>query len=582
MSELPIAGSYRPTVMGSHGMVSSGHYLASLAGQRILDRGGNAVDAGVAAGLCLCVLQMDLVNMAGVAPMIIYLADEDRVTTVSGLGRWPKAASLEHFIEHHDGHIPLGVQRCVTPAGVDAWVKALNEFGTMTLADVMEDAAQLAESGFPMHQFMAANMRDDVATFSQWESSAAIFAPGGRVPEAGDIFVQADLGRTMRRIMAAEADTRMQGRSAALQAARDLFYKGDIAREISDFYQSQGGFLAYEDLAAYESQLEAPVRVSFGEYEIYTCGPWCQGPVLAQALAILANDDLQALGHNSPAYIHLVTEALKLAFADRERYYGDPEFVDVPMQAMLSASYAGARRELIQPDKAIPGMPAAGDPWNGNGIGEPWRGLQPAASEETSAAHAQDTTYVSVVDRHGNVFSATPSDGCFGAPITPGLGLTISTRGSQNWAVEGHASAIAPWKRPRLTPCPALIFKNGKPYMPLGTPGGDIQCQSMLQVFLNVAVFGMAPQAAIEAPRFGTYSYPGSFEPHSYFPDELRIERRLADEVGGRLADKGHKVVTWPDWTWKAGGMCAITIDHDSGVMAAGADPRRMCYAIGW
>ncbi len=582
MSEFPIAGSYRPTVMGTHGMVSSGHYLASLAGERILARGGNAIDAGVAAGLCLCVLQTDMVNLAGVAPMVIYLADEDRVTTVSGLGRWPKAASLEHFVKHHEGRIPMGVQRCVTPAGLDAWVKALNDFGTMTLADVMEDAAQLAESGFPMHPFMAANLRDGAATFGQWESSAAIFAPGGRVPEPGEIFVQADLGRTMRRILAAEAETRLQGRSAALQAARDAFYKGDIAREIADFYQSQGGFLSYEDLAAYESQLEAPVRVSFGEYDIYTCGPWCQGPVLAQALALLANDDLKALGHNSPAYVHLVTEALKLVFADRERYYGDPEFVDVPMAAMLSADYAGARRELIQSDKAIPGMPAAGDPWNGNGMGEPWRGLEPAVHGATPTAQTLDTTYVSTVDRHGNVFSATPSDTCMNAPVTPGLGLTISTRGSQNWAVEGHASAIAPWKRPRLTPNPALIFKNGKPFVPLGTPGGDVQCQSMLQVFLNVAVFGMSPQAAIEAPRFGTYSHPGSFEPHEYFPDELRMEARLAAEVGDDLADKGHKVVSWPDWTWKAGGVCAITIDHESGVMAAGADPRRMSYAIGW
>jgi gamma-glutamyltranspeptidase/glutathione hydrolase len=226
-------------------------------------------------------------------------------------------------------------------------------------------------------------------------------------------------------------------------------------------------------------------------------------------------------------------------------------------------------------------MPMAGDPWNGNGSSEPWRGLTSAHTAQ-SIVETMDTTYVCAVDRHGNVFSATPSDGCLAAPITPGLGVTISTRGSQSWVVDGHASAIAPGKRPRLTPAPAMVLKNGKPFMPIGTPGGDVQCQSMLQVFLNVGVFGMEPQAAIEAPRFATYSYPGSFEPHEYYADELRIERRLGDQVGNSLADKGHKIVTWPDWTWKAGGICAITIDPERGLLSAGADPRRMCYAIGW
>ncbi len=579
MGELPIAESYRPTVMGTQGMVSSGHYLASLAAQRILDRGGNAVDAGVAAGLCLCVLQTDLVNLAGVAPIMVYLADEARVTTISGLGRWPQATSVAYFQEHCEGKIPLGVLRCVTPAGLDAWVTALSEYGTMTLADVMEDAAQLAANGFPMHRFMAANVRDAAATCGQWPSSAEIFLPSGRPPEAGEIFVQRDLGRTMRRVMAAEAGARQQGRVTALQAGRDAFYRGDIAREIAAFYASQGGLLTYDDLAAFHVQIEEPVRVSFHEYEIYTCGPWCQGPVLAQALALLEGYDLAALGHNSPAYVHLLTEVLKLAFADRERYYGDPEFVEVPMPAMLSQAYVEAQRQLISPDKAIPGMPPAGAPWNGNGAAEPWRGTP---SVHGATAETLDTTYVCVIDRQGNVFSATPSDGCLAAPITPGTGMTISTRGSQSWAVEGHASAIAPGKRPRLTPNPAIICKNGKPFMPIGTPGGDVQCQSMLQVFLNVAVFGMTPQAAIEAPRFATYSYPGSFEPHAYYPDELRIERRLATAVGDALADKGHQIVTWPDWTWKAGGICTIAMNHDSGVLAAGADPRRMCYAIGW
>ncbi len=580
MSELPIAGSYRPTIMGTREMVSSGHYLASLAAERVLAQGGNAVDAGVAAGLCLCVLQTDLVNFAGVAPIMVYLAQEERVVTLSGLGRWPQAASVAYFQEQCDSRIPLGVLRCVTPAGPDSWITALAEYGTMTLSEVMQDAITLAEQGFPMHPFMAANLCDAAGTYGQWASSADIFLPGGRPPEPGEVFVQRDLGRTMRRLCAAADDARSQGRSAALQAARDAFYRGDIAREIDAFYQSQGGLLTYEDLAAFHVQIEEPVRLSFRQYDIYTCGPWCQGPVLAQVLSLLEGYDLEALGHNSPAYVHLLTEALKLVFADRERYYGDPEFVDVPMPAMLSQEYAAARRQLISSDKAQAGMPPAGEPWACNGAAAPWD--RTMLVQGAAAAEALDTTYVCVVDRHGNVFSATPSDGCLGAPITPGLGVTISTRGSQSWAVEGHASAIAPGKRPRLTPCPAMVFKHGKPFMPLGTPGGDVQCQAMLQVFLNVALFGMSPQAAIEAPRFATYSYPGSFEPHDYLPDEVRIERRLATQVGDELAKKGHKVVPWPDWSWRAGGVCAITIDSDSGVLAAGADPRRMSYAIGW
>jgi gamma-glutamyltranspeptidase/glutathione hydrolase len=580
MGEVPIYGSYRPTIMGTQGMVSSGHYLASLAGERILAKGGNAVDAGVAAGVCLCVLQTDLVNVAGVAPIMVYMAKTGCVDTISGLGRWPQAASVDYFQTRCAGRIPLGVLRCVTPAGVDAWITALQHYGTMTLEDVFKDAINLAANGFPMHAFMAKNVRDAVDDIRQWPSSAAIFLPDGRIPEPGEVLRQRDLGRTLQRLVDAEAGARSKGRKAALDAARDVFYRGDIAREIAAFSQSQGGLLTYDDLAAFRIQFEEPVRISFGEYDIYTCGPWCQGPVLAQALALLEPYDLVTLGHNSPAYVHLLTEALKLAFADRERYYGDPEFVDVPMQAMLSREYTEVRRQLIDPNRAQPGMPPAGDPWQCHGVATPWD--RATLVEGGEAAQTLDTTYVCVVDRDGNVFSATPSDGCFGAPITPGLGVTVSTRGSQSWAVEGHASAIAPGKRPRLTPNPAIVFKHGKPFMPLGTPGGDVQCQAMLQVFLNVAVFGMSPQAAIEAPRFATYSHPGSFEPHAYHPDEVRIERRLASAVGDSMAHKGHKVVVWEDWTWRAGGVCAITIDRERGIYLAGADPRRMSYAIGW
>ena len=375
------------------------------------------------------------------------------------------------------------------------------------------------------------------------------------------------------------AGARQSGRQAGLRAARDLFYRGDIAREIAAFYASQDGLLTYDDLAAFQVQVEEPVRARFREYEVFTCGPWCQGPVLAQVLTLLEPYDLAALGHNSPAYVHLLTEALKLVFADRERYYGDPEFVDVPMRGLLSESYADARRQLIDPARAHAGMPPAGDPRRGNGSAAPWSHLTPA---QPAGVETLDTTYVCAVDRRGNIFSATPSDGCLSAPVTPGTGLGVSSRGSQSWVVEAIRArwrpASARGSRRARPSCSSTASRSCRS----ARPGGDVQCQAMLQVFLNVAVFGMAPQAAIEAPRFATYSYPGSFEPHEYHADELRIERGLAAEVGDAMAGKGHKVVTWPDWTWKAGGVCTITIDHASGVLAAGADPRRMGYAIGW
>ena len=284
MSERPISGSYRPTIMGTHAMVASGHYLATQAGARILARGGNAIDAGVAAGLCLTVLHIDMVNLAGVAPIIVYLAEEDRVVTISGLGRWPQAASIAYFKEHCGGKIPPGVLRCITPGSPDAWITALERYGTLSLEVVMEEALRLAAEGFPMHPFMASNLRDAVGQFTRWPSSAAVLMPGGRLPEPGEIFAQPDLARTMRRLLDAEAGARPSGRQAGLRAARDLFYRGDIAREIAAFYAAEGGLLTYDDLAAFNVQVEEPVRARFHEYEVFTCGPWCQGPVLAQVL----------------------------------------------------------------------------------------------------------------------------------------------------------------------------------------------------------------------------------------------------------------------------------------------------------
>ncbi|MGH7028798.1 MAG: gamma-glutamyltransferase, partial [Stellaceae bacterium] len=315
----------------------------------------------------------------------------------------------------------------------------------------------------------------------------------------------------------------------------------------------------------------------FGDLEVFTCGAWCQGPVLLQSLALLEGTDLTGLGHNSADYIHRLAEALKLAFADREAYYGDPALVEVPIETLICEDYAAERRKLIRPDRAWPEMPPAGKLGGdaGRGFGQFRRGAGDPTPEP-------DTSYVCVADRHGNLFSATPSDGSYGSPVVPGTGLIPSNRGSQSRPDPRHPAGVAPGKRPRLTPNPALAIKGGDRFLPFGTPGGDVQTQAMLQVLLNLFTFGQDVQGAIEAPRFASYSYPSSFAPFDYYPGRLAVEGRIAEPVIAELARRGHEIQRWPDWMWTAGSVCAILADRRRGVLEAGADPRRAAYALGW
>jgi gamma-glutamyltranspeptidase / glutathione hydrolase len=583
MDQQTLPPSHRPLLMGTQQAVSTGHYLATLAAMRILDRGGNAVDAGVAAGLCLGVLYPDMVSVAGVAPIIIYQADRREVTTVSGLGRWPRKASVEFFQEQYGGKIPRGILRTVVPAAPDAWITALELYGTRRFADVAEGAIALCEDGFPAHPLMCEIIAEHASDYAEWDSSAAIFLARGRPPRPGELFSQKDLGRTLRLMVAAEHATRRSGRHAALNAAREAFYQGEIAATLVRYHEAHGGFLTREDLAAFRVKVEPPVSTRFHGYDVYACGPWCQGPVLAQVLALLEGFDLPAMRHNSPEYIHVLTEALKLVYADRERYYGDPEFVDVPIDGLLAKAYAKERSQKIDREKAHPEMPPYGNPWAFSRLQRSWQTTpkppHPAADE---GPESLDTSYLCVVDRFGNVFSATPSDGSPTSPVIPGLGFVASSRGSQSWADPGHASSIQPWKRPRLTPNPALVLKDGKPFMAFGTPGGDVQCQAMLQVFLNIVSFGFDAQQAVEAPRFATASFPNSFEPHAYHPGRLQVEASIPEGVRARLEAKGHKVHLWPERAWRAGAVCAILIDPETGVLKAAADPRRQNYALCW
>jgi gamma-glutamyltranspeptidase/glutathione hydrolase len=425
---------------------------------------------------------------------------------------------------------------------------------------------------------MAEILRDPAPKLAGWPSSAAVYHPGGRPPTVGQRWVQADLGRTLQ-YMADEdraARSRPGGGRAGLGAARDAFYKGDIAAAIVRFHAEVGGLLTREDLAEFRVGVEPALRAAFGAYEVASCPFWCQGPVLLQMLQLLAPVDLARLGHNSPDYVHVVTEAMKLAFADREAYYGDPQHVKVPADDLLDPGYADARRRLIDPARAWPAMPPPGDPAGRRAVAGAWTGPTTAGGGGGSTL---DTSYIAVVDRHGNAFSATPSDVPVDTPIVPGTGLAVSSRGSQSWLEPDHASAVAPGKRPRLTPNPAMLFRDGRLVGPFGTPGGDVQSQVMLQVLLNRVVFGLSPQAAVEAPRFATQSFPDSFWPYKYFPGRVTLEGRIGDSTAQALADRGHRVERWGAWEWRAGGVCLVFVD-EAGVRWGAADPRRDSYAV--
>ena len=556
-------GRYRPTVHGHTHMVSAGHALAAQAGHAILEGGGNAVDAAVASAMTLGVVQSDLVNIAGVAPIMVRQPTGE-VTTISGVGRFPRAADIDLLIREHDGHVPQGVLRNVVPAAPDAYITALEHYGTMSFGEVAQGALQAARDGFIMHELMAQTIAENEDNYRQWPSNSAIYLPGGKPPKVGDNFVQADLGKALQYMVDQEAACG-GGRIAGLDAARDAFYKGDIARAIVQYHEENGGWMTMADMAEFRVAIEAPVTVRHRGVTLHACGAWCQGPSMAQLWSFLDGTDLAGLGHNSPEYIHLLVEVTKLVFADRELHIGDPEFVDVPLDRLLSKAHAAERLGMIRPDAVLRGE----DLWGGSAEGE------------REQAVAQDTSYACAIDSDGLVASITPSDGSANTPVTPGWGINPSSRGSQNWAVHGHPSSVAPWKRPRLTPNPAIAETDAGALIPFGTPGADVQCQAMLQVLLNITEFGMEPQDAVEAPRFATYSYPESFEPHEALPDVLRMESRIDPKTRQALRDIGHDVQEWPDIIWKAGAVCTIVTDPETGLLSGGADPRRPCVAIG-
>ena len=594
------ADTFRPVVRGKRGVVAGGQPLSVEAGLRILQRGGNAVDAGVATILAASVIEFSHFSFGGEVPILIKLKGQ-KVVVIEGMGQAPMKATREFFVNRGSsdntgatgqttmpgakkpGMIPsTGPLSATVPAVLDACVTALDQFGTKTLAEVMEPAIQLAE-GFPIDELRVQYIRTRAPIFSQWEDARRVFLPGGEIPKVGDIFVQADLARTLREIVRAErlASKGMRNnRHAGLMAARDYFYRGPIARRIGDYMQANGGLIAAGDFARFAAKVGQPVETDYRGYQVYKAGFWTQGPAMVETLNILEGFDLKKMGHNSPAYIHTLAEALKLGLADRDRYYADPNFVKIPMAELLSKDYAALRRPLIDERRASLAQ-QPGDPMNMKAILASAVQTIGRASALPEIERANDTTCVNVIDRDGNLFSATPSGAWLPAVVAGDTGVLMGQRLQSSLTDPNSPNVVAPGKRPRITLTPTLVLKGGQPFMVLSTPGGDNQDQALLQVLLNIIEFGMNPQEAVEAPRFDTQHYVSSFDDHEFLPGSLNVESRVNLKTIQALSDKGHKVRVQGEW----GTLSAPTVviyDPKNGVASAGADTRRSRYAVAW
>ncbi len=559
----------RPTLYGNRHAVSAGHYLAAVAGNEILDAGGNAIDAGCCTGMALAVLHADEVSFSGVAPIIIRLASGE-VVTIAGLGHWPMSIPADIFIREHGGEIPMGVLRTVVPAAPDAWITALRDYGTMSFGDVARAAIEFARDGFSVFQYLASALEHNAEQESHWPANAAIFMPGGRPPRLGERFVQTDLAATIQYMVDEEKAAAQSGREAGLEAARSAFYVGDIAERIVAHIQSEGGYLSRDDLANFRSQVGPPVQGCWRDFEVFTCGPWCQGPALIESLLMIEKAGLTGLKQNSADYLHLLIEVIKCTFADREYYYGDPNHVDVPIERLHSDANLGDWLKRIDPGQAMPDMPTP------NGVNEPFH--YPATVG--LPGRDPDTSYLCAVDKWGNAFSATPSDGMWLTPVVPGTGLIPSARGCQSRTDPNHPSGVGPGRRPRLTPNPAIALRDNGTVVPIGAPGGDAQVQSMLQVFLNIFHFGMDVQDAIDAPRITSHSFPSSFSPFQHYPAVVSLENRIDQRVQKDLERRGHRLDICPAYTRNAAAVEVIVAEPKPGFLRAGADPRQPAYAI--
>ena len=582
----------RPLIQGTFGVVSSTHWLASHSAMAVLERGGNAFDAAVAAGFVLQVVEPHLNGLGGEVPIILWDSTAEKLEVICGQGPAPQAATIEKIRAMGLDEIPgSGPIAATVPGNFGAWLTLLRDHGSWRLRDVLEFAIGYAGAGHPLLG-RAAQMIATVAPLfrEHWKASAAVYLAGG-TPHPGAMFRNPHLATTYQRLVD-EAGT--GSRESEIERGLRAFYSGFVAEAIdrhcaAPAMDSSGSahpaLLRASDLERFRSAQEPALVADFGSWVVAKCGPWSQGPVFLQQLRLLETFDLERVPFLSADHIHLVAECAKLAFADREAWYGDPEFVSVPIEELLSREYAKARRQLVGDGASLelrPGRPAVGAPHL------PARGRQGVSKEhwtgtgaQASGAVERDTVHVSVADRHGNVIACTPSGGWLqSSPVIDGLGFCLGTRAQMFNLDPLHPNRVQPGKRPRTTLSPSLAMREGVPVLAFGTPGGDQQDQWTLEFFLAHAVFGLDLQVAMDAPMFHSEHFPSSFAPHEAHPGRLAVERLEDEGVVSELRRRGHDVAVHDRWS--LGRMCAVARDTDSGVLSAAANPRgAQAYAAG-
>ena len=572
----------RPVIRGRTQAAASMKPEATRAAERILQAGGNAFDAAVAGQAVLGIVDAASNGVGSDAVILIYDAKAKTVVSINAEGTSPRLATIEWYQKNLGGKLPQSdtLLSGTVPGVVDAWFTLLDRWGTMTFAQVLQPAIDTAENGFPIGERMA----DAIASskkLKKYPPSVKVYFPGGVAPKPGDIFKNPDLARTLRKLVDAEKENASKGRHEALKAARDRFYKGDIAKTMAKFSEEQGGLFRYEDFASYTDKVETPVSTDYRGYRVYKNPSANQGPTELFALNILEGYDLKKLGHNSPDYIHTSVEAVKLALGDREKYLGDMDFIKIPYDGLLSKEYAKERRALIDPAHASlelrPGVPEKFTPTTQALLDRPVH-----VNLEGEADHEGDTSYLAVIDKDRNMVSFEPSlhSGFGTGVVMADLGFIFNCRGDYYSLVAGEANALLPGKRPRSTLQSTLVMKNNQPFMIVGSPGGDDQVFRTIQTLLNVVDFGMNVQEAIEAPRWATRSFPASPFPHTMYPGEMSVEQRVPEAVREALIKRGHKLRVGGPWTM--GSLAAIVVDPKTGVLNAGTDPRVDAYAIAW
>jgi gamma-glutamyltranspeptidase/glutathione hydrolase len=593
----PAGSALRPMVAGPTGGVSTGHPLTTAAAFSILLKGGNAFDAGVASLIAGGVLEQDLYSLGGEALVLVYPKKENKVTSIVGQGWAPRAVDVDWYLSRKKSLDGAGLDPAVVPGALHAALTVLEKWGTMSFEEVAAPGIAYAENGFPMRNSTAQAIQRQLKFFENWPDNKKYWLkPDGSQYKPGETIKLPTLARTLHRMVDAERAAKGKGRAAAIVAARDRFYKGDIAAEMVAFLQKHGAPFDAGDFAEYYARIEEPAKTTYRGYTVYKHGFGSQGPVLLQALNILENFDLHAMGYASADYLHTVTEALKLAYADRDTYYADPTFVQVPGEGLLSKAYAKERAALIDPKRASTSF-IAGDPLKYDSKVKQWTfwkanvtdGATPrtrSGDEENTPEVVKDTTHMAVIDKDGNIFDVTPSGGWVpGAVILGDTGIGMSVRGEQFWLDKTRANQIRPHARPRYTLTPSMVFKGDVPMMGLGTPGGDNQDQTILQALLSIVDFwdDWYPNlhAALERPRVQTMHFYGSFWPHTAGFNQLNVEATVPDAVYNELKARGHDVSRLRQFGM-SGCATAVMIDPKSGNRIAGADPRRDCYAIAY